>query len=357
MPSSSSSIPPMPVLRNCKKGCVSPFPQSLNYHNRIHHQESVNVKSNGVEQTLHRDNDTRQFSCPLCTGYTTVDPDRFRQHFSSCKPPPSDKLLVNISNDDFYRLPDENTVTSIPGYNLLPFNIVVHTVLKAIICLQCHQPVLPPSALPRHVHSHLPSLLFPPTLVNTLVDNYQLGDKINYPLEAIDPIYGIPILEEPHIFCQQCNKGYQSLESLRSHQSHSHCTGHGLGYAQLIPGVSRRIIQVQLKSLVKKEGLNLDYTALIQQGSSSGHNYLKNPLPIVENESNLTAFFRTDGWLSHVQSYTPTDLYEARRTHEKNDNLGEAIRQAARRYLVQIQSQIEGNVHYGLLKNIATTTV
>ena len=229
--------------------------------------------------------------------------------------------------------------------------------MEAIICIQCHHPVLPPTGLPQHVHSHISALVVPFILVDTIIEKFQLDETIRYPTKIIPPIYGIPVLEEPHYFCQPCNRGYQSLENLRSHQSRNQCTGYALGYGQLIPGLHRRIIQVQLDGLLKKQDLNVDYHSLFRQGTSSRPDYSKTLIPIAENESNLSAFFRQDGWLTHVQGNTPVDLYEARRNHEKEDTLGDAIRQASRRYLVQIQTQIEQNINYGLLKNIATTNV
>ena len=120
----------------------------------------------------------------------------------------------------------------------------------------------------------------------------------------------------------------------------------------------RCIIQVRVDGLLKKQSLNLDYKALFLQGSSSHPDYSKNAIPIAENESNLSAFFQQDGWLTHVQGYTPADLHEACRTHEDDNILGDAIHQASWQYLGKIQLQIEENIHYGLLKNnIATINV
>lgn len=310
----------------------------------------------GQETVYYRDAGSRLFSCNVCKTYQTQDPELIRKHILACQPSSEECSLPNISNNDYYRLPDENTITSIPGYNLLSFNIVVNTLLKAIICIHCQHPVLPPSRLPQHVHAHISAIVVPTTLVENLVQQFQLEENLHYPTEVISPVYGIPLLEEPHFFCQKCNQGYQSLSFLRSHQSRHRCTGHTLGYGQLIPGHNRRIIQVFLDKLVFRKDLDLDYPSLFKQGSSSP-DYSNNPIPIVENESNLSAFFRQDGWLNHVQGNSPSDLHEARRTHEKDDTVGDAIRQASRRYLVHIQSQIEENIHYGLLRNIATTNV
>ena len=354
----ASSIPSAPRLECiCKKGCTTPYTSSENYHNRIFHQETVSIKLNGHDLTFNRDAATRYFTCSLCHQFRSQDPERLRDHLSSCKLPLGEYTFSRITNDHFYRIPDANTVTFVEGYQLLSFNVVVHKILKAIICIQCHHPVLPPSGLPHHVRSHISALHVPTDLVKILIHNFQLEDSINYPSNIIEPVYGIPLLEEAHFFCQACNQGYQSLEYLRSHQTRHKCTGSSIGYGQLIPGSNRRIIKVNIDGLLKKKDINIDYLSIFRRESSSRLDYSKIPIPVTENESNLTAFFRQDGWVSHVQGHTPADLYDARRTHEKGDYLGEIIRDVSRRYLVKIQAQIEENINYGLLRNIGTTNV
>jgi hypothetical protein len=355
--STTNDIIPEPYYRTCKKGCTQPYLSSENYHNRMHHQETVTVKLTDDKQIIINRNPEGLFSCDICRTFLSRDPERLRSHYTSCTPPADKHILPNISDGEYLRIPDKYTVTSVPGYNLLSFNVVVNSLLKAIICIHCQHIILPPSLLPHHVHSHLSDINVPTELVDHLIKEYRLEENVRYPSKIIDPIYGIPILEHSQFFCNSCNRGYYTLEILRSHQSRSQCTGYSPGYGQLIPGHKRRIIQVRLDSLNKKEEVNVDYISLFKQASTTRHDYSKIPITVAENESNLTAFFRQDGWLSHVEGNTPADLYEARRTHEKDDILGEGLRQASRRYLGQIQSQIEQNVHYGLLKNIATTNV
>jgi len=209
-------------------------------------------------------------------------------------------------------------------------------------------------------------MTIPLSLVDTLVEEFGLGENVRYPTEPIEPVYGINILEEPHLFCITCNRGYQNLNALRAHQSSDRCLrtsdegedpGYCQGYGQLIPGNRRRIIQVRLDNLVKKEAVNVDYVSLYHQTAPLPKDYAQIPLSLPEDDSNLTAFFRQDAWLSHIEGHSAQNLYEARRTHSVDEFPGPILRELAQRYLGQIQSKIQDNVHYGLLKNIGTTNV
>ena len=204
----------------------------------------------------------------------------------------------------------------------------------------------------------------PLTLLESLVERYKLEEKVHYPLGIIQPIYGIPLIEKPLLFCVACNKGYHNLEGLRTHQSSSRCprigegdsAGHQVGYGQLISGLNRRIIQVEVDGLIKKSSLDIDYSSLFRQNSLPRPDYSRLPISVPENESNLSAFYRQDAWLAHVEGHTPENLIDARRTHSKDDSLGAQLRVLSQRYLEQIQPKIQENVNYGLLKNIGTTT-
>ena len=277
-------------------------------------------------------------------------------HCNTCSPSPKLKELSPISNDDYYRIPGADTITSVPGFNLLPFNIVVSTKLKAAICLGCSLPILPPSSIPNHVQHHLPAMVVPLPLLELLVEQFDLDDQVHYPPVITEPIYGIPLIEKPLLFCVGCNKGYHNLDDLRAHQSSNHCPqGHQVGYGQLIAGIRRRIIQVKVDDLVKKASLDIDYPSLFRQNSLPCPNYSRLPISVPENESNLSAFYRQDTWLAHIEGHTPENLIDACRTHSNDDSLGAVLRGLAQRYLEQIQPKIQENVNYGLLKNIGTT--
>ena len=61
----------------CKKGCDKTYSQSENYHNRLHHQDTLSIRRSGEDFAFIRDPSTQLFSC-LCAEYTTQDPERLR---------------------------------------------------------------------------------------------------------------------------------------------------------------------------------------------------------------------------------------------------------------------------------------
>ena len=235
-------------------------------------------------------------------------------------------------------------------------NLVVHTALKAVICLSCHQPILPPSKIPEHVHGHIREILPSQTVTDTLIERFSLGDNICYPSSPIYPIFGIPLLEEPHYFCNECQCGFHRLTGIQTQQASDRCTGQSYhkGYGQIILGINRRIIQVKIEDLKKKKDVNLDYAKWFRQGMTPTRDYSKIPVPVPENRSNLSSFFYRDGWLEQVKGYTPQDLYEARRLHEDSDKNGQVLRKAAQRYIESVQDKIQANVVFGLLKDIGS---
>jgi len=235
-------------------------------------------------------------------------------------------------------------------------NLAIHTVLKVAICLSCHQPVLPPSNIPRHVHGHIHELRPNQSIADTLIEQYSLGDSICYPSKPIYPVFGIPLLEDPHYFCDECHSGYHRLTGIQTHQASGRCNGkaYQLGYGQLIVGSHRRIIQVEVDNLKKNDDVDINHARWFRQGITPSRDYSKIPVPIPENRSNLSSFFYRDGWLEQVKGYTPEDLYEAHRLHGDNEKHGQALRKAAHRYIESIQDKIQANVVFGLLKDIGS---
>ena len=62
-------------IHTCKKGCDKAYSQSENYHNRLHHQDTLSIRRSGEDIAFICDPRTRLFSC-LCAEYTTQDPER-----------------------------------------------------------------------------------------------------------------------------------------------------------------------------------------------------------------------------------------------------------------------------------------
>ena len=244
---------------------------------------------------------------------------------------------------------------------MLRFNLVVNTTLRAFVCILCHLPVLPPSNISQHVRQHIPEIPFPEELVAKSCDKFSLDDAIQYPSEPVEPYFGFPILEDPHHFCESCHCGYHHFSSFQSHQRTERCRATSdprLGYGQSIPGVNRRIIEVNIKNLKLKKDVPLpNHESWFSRGITPARDYSKIPLTSPENASNLTAFFHSDGWLNHIRGYTPIDLYDARREHLEGEKHGETLRNLARNYLGDIQTKIQDNVNFGLLKDIGSTTL
>jgi len=106
--------------------------------------------------------------------------------------------------------------------------------------------------------------------------------------------------------------------------------------------------------LKKKEDVNFDHASWFRQGITPTRDYSKIPVPVPEDRANLSSFFYRDGWLEHVKGYTPQDLIEARRSH-KEEEYGEDLRKAAKRYIADVQDKIRVNGIFGLLKDIGST--
>ena len=273
---------------------------------------------------------------------------------------PASLSLPDISAKDYHREPCPATVVSTPGVNLTNLNIVINTTLEAVICLSCHQPILPPSKLLEHTRTHIPEIKTPQEVVGILVERFSLGDTIQYPTQPIEPIFGLPLLEEPHFFCDKCGCGYHRLTGIQTHQASAsdRCKGttYHQGYGQLVPGVHRRIIEVKLDKLKKKKDVKLDYDSWLHSGIMPQRDYTKIPIAVPENTSNLSSFFYSDGWLKHLEGHTAEELFDARREHKAEETHGDDLREAAKRYLDEIQPKIQENVNFGLLKDIGSTT-
>jgi len=264
--------------------------------------------------------------------------------------------LPNISNQDYHREAGPSVITTTAGVNLTKFNLVVSTVLKAAICLTCQRPVVPPDSIPRHVHEHVSQFQLGEEDVETLTQRFSLGSTVQYPPHPIDPIFGIPLLEEPHFFCDKCQCGFIHLTGIQTHQSSDRCTGatYHKGYGQSISGTNRRIIEVHIDKLKRKSDITVDYDTWFQSGITPARDYSKLPVPIAEDRSNMSSFFYSDGWLEHIKGHTPEQLFDARRPHENDDKHGVTLRQAAHRYLFKIQPDIQDHILFGLLKDIGS---
>jgi len=236
-------------------------------------------------------------------------------------------------------------------------NFVVNKILNVAICLSCHIPIFPPSKIIDHVRVHTPELYIPKEGVDLLIQRFSLGNEPSYSSVPIEPVFGIPLLSKPHLFCDVCHHGFHQLSGIQTHQASERCDGisYHLGYAQMIPGTHRRIIEVDISNLKLKSDVPLDHIGWFQRGITPSCDYSKLPIPVPENRSNLSSFFYNDGWLDHIRGFCPEELYEARRPHRDHEIHGEILRKAAKRYIEDIQRKIQENVVFGALKDIGST--
>lgn len=250
------------------------------------------------------------------------------------------------------------TVTSLKNINLLAYALAIDLSLQVVVCLTCHHPILT-TLIESHVREHYPRIPIPQDLQSLISERVSLSPTAEYPNEVIDPVYGIPILECAQVFCDSCKRGYKDHESFKRHLSTWNCPENGsshLGYGQLIPGIQRRIIEVDISKLVPIEEQDSDHLNWFTQAIAPARNYAKITIESSPTMSNLSAFFHSDGWLNLIQGYTPEQLHEARRIHTEDEAFGETLRALAQRYLAEIQPTIQENINFGLLKDIGSTT-
>ncbi|CAA7265621.1 unnamed protein product [Cyclocybe aegerita] len=396
----------------CKKQVTGTF----KYHKRLVHQQATtfSIDDTTTRTTVMRQSGV--FRCPFCTTFTHQDPYGLKKHALSCNgdtntappslnpaqvapptaaapsaspslsatpirlvcdgpldaesfrdpsPMPVDTglvssvapsqalpLLVPISNASYRRVPDPFTVTDSPC-DLLPFNIVVSTLLCAVICLECETFVAPDN-INRHIRSHNRHIALPPTLQADLVQTFGLTGNVTYPSEMCAPIFGLPLVESPLDFCGHCNRGFAVRASLENHlrgcaRSASEGRKKVVGYGQKMPGTSR-VIRVDISGLIKASEGELDPLSDIMSAMSIVPDYSTQPIALCDDNLNLKAFFANDGWLEHVQGMTPADLNEARRTHEPDDLYGDCLRGLANHFLEQTQVLLNAKKNVGLEK-------
>ncbi|KAF9521947.1 hypothetical protein CPB83DRAFT_840860 [Crepidotus variabilis] len=343
------------IANNCKKGdCEMPvYTQQKDFHNRVYHQTTTEITHAGRKITIVRDAMTKHFHCPECNKHSYRDPESLRSHLANCE------NSATFKEAEYIRTPCAQTITTLGRFNLLTFNVVVSSALKAVVCVQCHKPILPATSIPSHIRTHLPELSFPSDLYTLLTERVTLSPDINFPSEIIQPVYGIPILETIHFFCDACNRGYKSLDAVKSHQTKKKCSPelrYHRGYGQLIHVTHRRIIEVDITSLVKRTDPEPNHDSWLIEGITPAIDYSKITVAVPEDASNLNVFFSADGWLQHIRGHTPEALYEARRDSQEVDPYSDVVRRLSQQYLSNFQPIIQDKVNFGLLRKIGSTT-
>ncbi|CAK5276964.1 unnamed protein product [Mycena citricolor] len=145
--------------------------------------------------------------------------------------------------------PGPDTVTHDDDHDLERYNLVINTQLRLIICIPCSKAVLP-ARLRRHLLDKWPRLDVPDDIGEKLRSKYNVAATHDWPFPQarILPVFGLPILPNPYLFCQSCHHGYSSHTSLASHHYQRTCArssdqspGHFIAYGQTV-GFDPRVV-------------------------------------------------------------------------------------------------------------------
>jgi len=246
-------------------------------------------------------------------------------------------------------------------YNLASYGIVINMLLRVAICIECEKTIAL-SSLVLHIRAHLKFVDVPCGLADGLRASFALEEALVWPKTPIKPIFPIPIEPEPLVFCNNCNKGYATVNSVHSHQRARKCsdtlppsdTYHN-GYGQLIHiGRARGYLEVIVNDLVKKTDKQIDHAALFMDNLGGIRDYANMPVRLPEDEMNLSSFYHRDGWLQHLEGYTAADLSEAYRASTSEDPGGEILRNLAYRYLREAQENIKTHSGFGLMRALGS---
>lgn len=260
-------------------------------------------------------------------------------------------------------VPDEHTISAHGSRNLLALGIVVNTLLKCVICVECGEGV-EPHALCVHARKHNPYHTASDPLVEELVGEYNLVtmDQVPYPDHSIRPLFGLAIHPEPLYFCGTCHRGFRTVPSLTSHQSSmARCDVSRKdrfsyrGYGQrLTNGKHRRFFPVDVSGLECRSTPDVDYSEMFSSTMPPPVDYSKVPIQDVEDKQNLSSFLFREGWLEAVQGYTASELNEATRLPTKYDApWGKGLQMAAHRAMAHVQPLIGRQHGFGLTESIA----
>ncbi|KAF8956790.1 hypothetical protein BDZ97DRAFT_1925160 [Flammula alnicola] len=384
---------------------VFPNPNARRYHMRKNHQPYTDVVYPDTLETTRLlrkpQSEGGHFGCLRCS-YANKDPDTIRKHAQKCAeqpfrpnrallpprieatpranttptpsspipcsspiidtPPSSQEELPMFYNEQYLREPTPYTVVHHPAFNLPALAIVIDTRFRSVICME-HQRVTDYSGLRNHIQRHVKHIEFPEDLVTRLETEYNLVHPadIAYTNEPIEPVFGVPILPNPHHFCGDCGRGYMELETLRVHHATpDRCTDRiaaspdRTGYGQaIVKGKFCRIFQVDVSKLRRIAHAPTPYSQIFIDNHPLPVDYSKNRIRGPEDDLNLSQFYYHEGWIQVVDSYSPAAIIEACRNSTEDDQYGQELKDASRRYLTSIQAVIRDHTTNGLPRTIA----
>lgn len=268
-------------------------------------------------------------------------------------------------NPSSYEVVPDIHVISVHGtHNLLALGIVINTLLKCVICVECKEGV-ELQTICVHARKHNPHHTATDSLVEELTQEYGLVtmEQIPYPDLPILPVFGLHIHPELLYFCGACHRGFASTLSLQSHQSSmARCgvsraerTSYRSYGQRLTNGKHRRFFPVDISLLERHSAAAVpDYSEIFTRTLPPPADYSKIPIRGVEDQQNLGSFLFREGWLEAVQGYTATEINEATRLPTKEDDAwGKALQAAAHRAMAKVQPLISRHHGFGLSEAIA----
>jgi hypothetical protein len=293
---------------------------------------------------------------PQCSAPLTVDavPEEYI--------PPKD-LDDSLSAIRASIIPDRYTVVTHARYDFPQLGIVVNTLHKLIICVTCERS-LALSTLSAHIKSHGDNIVVARSMAEDLRKEYGLPKvdiaRIPEVTGAIQPIFGLQLLEDVYAFCGRCWKGYLDNNGRGMLNHHTQCARHdddlpdSKGYAQSF-SAGRLVAYFQVDpSLIPSRAIPSDAFNL----------YVKN-LPIEDHANepirspldlhNLSQFLHREHWVDHVAGSTPSELRALIAQPEKDDFLA-PLKHHVLEYMRVVQRLIPLHDSFGILQEMARIT-
>lgn len=259
--------------------------------------------------------------------------------------------------------PGADTITSHATYNLPACGIVIDNEHHLLLCLTCGAAIAT-AAMDAHIRAHFGFIDIPDGMILSLVEEFGIVD----PSEALvphnrpAPIFGLRLTEELYSFCERCGRGYGSQLSLRSHQnSRKACprpegtpNSYRVGYGQCFTnGPSHRMFQVDPTRLPLRSEIALDPVDVFRATFPPPLDYSTIPFTAPDRDLDLTAFAKREGWITHVQGFTPRDLVDACRVSTDEDGDLHGLKPLVIKYFHDVQPEIAKFSTFGMQRLLA----
>ncbi|CAK5267726.1 unnamed protein product [Mycena citricolor] len=210
-----------------------------------------------------------------------------------------------------------DTVTHDDDVDFERYNITINKTLRLLVCISCSK-AIGPARLRRHILDKWPHLEVPDDIGKKLQDKYGLAgaDDWSFPTARIPPVYGLAVLPDPYLFCNQCHHGYSSLSSLETHhykrtceRPPGHLPGSFIGYGQTA-GFDPRVVFPVDVSLLAPRVRQLGFTTkLFDVLPRPDYSHLPISKPV--NSCNIDLLFKNEDFYSLVGTLTPEQVNQS----------------------------------------------